>query len=591
MNMRRSTSTRQLRIFAIPLMLCATWLLDGTRLLQSSFSVDYQRLDIPNPQALHRFHGNENITAKPPSLQLERLHSSGPESNVQHNNDKKQNKSWYETSAAVQTLAAALATSLTPEEKQHWYETPEFQPYPPQIKCPSPKKFERRVSNITILPDYTEQQKKELHQQLDNMSSSTIRNAFKPWIEKGGFHPDLILHGKQVAMLVGIFNGKLHFWGKKMNSAKKLLLAEHLESVLEEFHKQGVKIPDVIFPYTIRSIPDDRFTKECARQSAVPPHLQEYYDTFPVAGIAMDPTIHTGVALMPNMYFGSMQVWDRYTRDLLEGGKADMPWNQRKKRVFWRGKVGKNLAANAPRLEALQAAARDSKRGSQRNMDIALTSGRDLLKEYTTNFTRSAPHTPQWMSRTYFLKVTKASGSQRTPHKKFTRYWGQLNLPGSSLGSYSKNLQNLWPTGAAVLIWNQTAVEFYYDSLKTGVTHVWVNETTIEPMTDKLFENNGELARLYGAVGREWFKEHLTSKAIVEYYRQWFHAWAALQRFTPTPDMVEDPCTCAGWADVGIQRSDGDGVLERCPYCAKYPINVRQGCLYMMGDSDKTLCH
>jgi hypothetical protein len=130
------------------------------------------------------------------------------------------------------------------------------------------------------------------------------------------------------------------------------------------------------------------------------------------------------------------------------------------------------------------------------------------------------------------------------------------------------------------MIWNQSAVEFYYDTLKTGVSHVWVNETTIEPMAAKLFSNGGELAQRMGAVGREWFKEHLTGKAIVDYYRQWFNAWAALQRFTPTPEMLVDPCTCAGWIDANGKSHDGG---KRCSFCSSYPPNVNRGCREMMG--------
>jgi hypothetical protein len=143
--------------------------------------------------------------------------------------------------------------------------------------------------------------------------------------------------------------------------------------------------------------------------------------------------------------------------------------------------------------------------------------------------------------------VTKCGETNKVPHAKFTNYWAHLNLPGRAMGSYSRNLQNLWPTGAAVMMWDQAAVEFYYDTLKSGVTHVWVNESTIEPMIDKLFKNSGELARLIGSVGRqEWFKKHLTMDAILDYYKHWFNAWALLQRSTLTPDMSPHACTCAG---------------------------------------------
>ena len=152
------------------------------------------------------------------------------------------------------------------------------------------------------------------------------------------------------------------------------------------------------------------------------------------------------------------------------------------------------------------------------------------------------------------------------PHSQFTGYQAHLNLPGSMKGSYSRNLQSLWPTGAAVMIWDQSAVEFYYDTLKPGVTHVWVNESNFEEMTRLVLSNDGKLAKLLGSASRQWFKKHLTGEAILDYYVQWFNAWGALQRFNPTPEMIPNACTCAGWAD---KKKKHDGV-KRCSWCGRY---------------------
>lgn len=576
----------------IPLLLLSTsWLIGGRKLL--GWSLFIEEVDLMEQPISHTEKMKNAITNQPimehqetrlgGKLVKQALASSGTVV------DKEEEKTtWYDASPTVQTLIEALDKSLSPEEKLHWYETPSFHPFPQKVECPSPIEFQHDGHNITEL-DLTDEQKDILRQQLEK-SSRTIRDAFMPWIDKGGFHPDLILHGGKVAGLhVGIFGGKLHFWAKESSmSAKEKLLAEHLESVLNEFRKQKIQIPDVIFPYSERSIPPNSFTRQCARISAVPQHLQDRYDAVPVAGIAMDPTIHTGVVLMPNMYFGNLQVWDRYTKLLRKGGQRDVAWNKRNKRVFWRGKVRKNLGANIPRLEALQAAARDVNTSSH-HLDIAFTSGCTSLEHFAYNVTRTSPLAPKWLPGDYFLNVTNCGGHMRTPHANFANYWAQLNLPGSSLGSYSKNLQNLWPTGAAVMIWNQTGVEeFYYDTLKSGITHVWVNETTLEPMAAKLFENNGELAQLMGKVGREWFTKHLTSRALLKYYRQWFNAWAALQRFNPAPDMLPDPCTCSGWIDADKKSHNG---IKRCPYCGPYPGSIKRGCNLMMGVHPRsTLC-
>lgn len=352
------------------------------------------------------------------------------------NNDK---TSWYTNNEAAKALQEEFARVLSPEELRHWHETPVFHPYPSKIPCPRPEKFEPLPFQVKLLDDLTSQEKNQLRQQLENGSSTTIRNAFMPWIDVG-FHPDLILHGgKQAGLTIGIFNGTLHFSGKNHKAQKVRLLAKHLESVLHEFHERGTEIPDVIFPYTVRSVPFDISTKQCAHLS-VPPHLQDRYNATPVAGIAMDPTIHTGVALMPNMYFGNLRVWDRYTKQLLDGGKADTAWNKRHQQVFWRGQIKQRLDANAPRLEALQAAARDKEAGNG-HLDIALTHGCHYLHRHAKKLTQSSSHSPKWTSRDYFLNVTKCSRRQQTPHAKYTSYWALLNLPGSTLGSYSKNLQ------------------------------------------------------------------------------------------------------------------------------------------------------
>lgn len=618
----------QLRLIAIPVILCATWFFDCRKLIDELLvprtsethvkgpkkdklrskrtpSQDPARLyqdEIQNviQQALGEYESDDDIESPASEDDVEPHSSSGgttsednvgpPDSNgtalengkVEYDYNEK-TSAWYASNKAVRALEEDLSTSLTEEEKKNWFTTPSFHPFPKKPNCPSPNKFVKSKINFKEL-DFTDEQQEKLRKELQQ-GSTTIRKAFEPWIEKGGFHPDLILHaGHEATLYVGIFNNNLYFSGGY--HSKVGLLAEHLESVLYEFRKQKVDIPDIVFPYSVRSIPSKSLTYECAKYSTVPEHLQDRYDTIPIACIAMDPTIHNGPALVPNMYFANLKVWDLYTKTLLQ--KFNVPWNERKKRVFWRGKVARKLEANIPRLEALQANARDVKT-STGHLDIALTSGCGFVKEYAKNVTQTSPLAPKWLPKDYFIKQTHCGGHMRTPHAQFPNYWAQLNLPGSSLGSYSKNLQNLFATGAAVMIWNQSAVEFYYDTLKPGITHVYVNETTIEPMAAKLFENKGKLAQLMGEVSKEWFEENLTSKAMLEYYRQWFQAWGALQRFKPTPEMLKDACTCSGWIDAGKDKKQSR--IKRCSFCAKYPIDVNKGCTEMMGmREDPSVC-
>jgi hypothetical protein len=406
---------------------------------------------------------------------------------------------WREHSDTVKALEKAVSAALTPEEQRLWYSAPTFAETVEKVseKCPKPVKFKKRRTLQET--DFTVAQQETLRKQLMK-GSATIREAFLPWIEKGGFHPDLILHSiDAMGLMVGIFDGKVYFGGTgdPKLKAKVRGLAEHLESVMDEFRKQKVDIPDIMFPYTAGSFASTKHTTRCAKYSLVPEHLQDRYDTMPAAGIAMDPAVHSGIALMPNMYFANIRVWHKYTKQLLAGGKADTPWNKRIKHVFWRGKVARKPFANLPRMAAIQAAARSAKNKSTW-LDVKLTSGCDFFEEYAKSINQTTPDSPPWMPPSQFLKLTECGPFNKVPHAKFSNYMAQLNLPGSAMASYSKNLQNLWPTGAAVMIWDQAAVEFYYDTLKPGVTHVWANETTIEPLAEKLFENNGELARLMG---------------------------------------------------------------------------------------------
>ena len=515
------------------------------------------------------------------------------------------------------------------EMMKHWY----ARPTPPTTihvppdgittNCSQPKLELKNWTSRRFFPDadvvetefFSQQQKHDLKQRLSSKngsSSKTIRDAFMPWIEKDGFDLDLILHAGNVMLsmedssgiFVGIFNGTVYFPNKEKyaTSAKALLLADHLESVMDMLRlREGIDnntIPDIIFPYALGSWPASQYThRNCAQQSLVPKHLWDRYDSAPVAGIAMDPNVHAGIALLPNMYFGDMQAYTEHMEKLLDGGDLDTNWSHRHNKVFWRGQISDDFESNLPRIQALQVVARNANR-KRSPFDIKVTKCKHLekmmmMQNHTTQESSSSPSsssTPPWLPTKDFLNLTKCSRRNNVPHSKFTNYQAHLNLPGSSKGSYSRNLQSLWPTGAAVLIWEQSAVEFYYDTLEAGVTHVWVNETNFESMTELILSDNGKLAKLLGSVARDWFQNHLSGDAILDYYVQWFQAWAALQRFVPTPEMISpNSCTCSGWVDTtkinNKNHHSGQGrPPPRCKWCAKYPRDKQTSYKNLMGE-------
>ena len=54
-----------------------------------------------------------------------------------------------------------------------------------------------------------------------------------------------------------------------------------------------------------------------------------------------------------------------------------------------------------------------------------------------------------------------------------------LNLPGSTSGSYSRNLNHLWSLDSVVLLWRDGVKEWYYPALEHGVTHLDVDKTDL----------------------------------------------------------------------------------------------------------------
>ena len=48
----------------------------------------------------------------------------------------------------------------------------------------------------------------------------------------------------------------------------------------------------------------------------------------------------------------------------------------------------------------------------------------------------------------------------------YTKFKMLMHLPGSTTGSYSRNLNKLWACGSVVLYWAHSAYEHYYPGLE-----------------------------------------------------------------------------------------------------------------------------
>merc|ERR1719182_640956 len=80
--------------------------------------------------------------------------------------------------------------------------------------------------------------------------------------------------------------------------------------------------------------------------------------------------------------------------------------------------------------------------------------------------------------------------------ENYTRYKYVLNLPGSTSGSYSRNLNHLWSLDSVVMLWRDGVKEWYYPALAHGVTHLDVNKTDLVKSVRGLEADPGKASKL-----------------------------------------------------------------------------------------------
>ena len=101
------------------------------------------------------------------------------------------------------------------------------------------------------------------------------------------------------------------------------------------------------------------------------------------------------------------------------------------------------------------------------------------------------------------FKGGEAQDVNHTAPVDYAKYRILAHFPGSTSGSYSRNLNHLWAMGAPVMIWDHPAQEHYYAALADGVTHVVFNATTATGVAERLLRHNkGITKRLRQGAGR-----------------------------------------------------------------------------------------
>ena len=135
------------------------------------------------------------------------------------------------------------------------------------------------------------------------------------------------------------------------------------------------------------------------------------------------------------------------------------------------------------------------------------------------------------------------------------------HLPGSTEGSYSRNLQVALGTGAVVLVWESPFFEFYYRQLREGTHFVAVNASTVLGRVQWLASHDGQ-AQAIGAASLAWFRAHLRGADIQAYWLELLRAYAALQRFQP--QLPPNACTCAAKRRLPVPGRARPVTVARC---------------------------
>ena len=147
---------------------------------------------------------------------------------------------------------------------------------------------------------------------------------------------------------------------------------------------------------------------------------------------------------------------------------------------------------------------------------------------------------------------------------------------GQTGGSYSRNLNHLWATGAIVLLWDTPIVEWYYPGLETGATHLVVNAASAPEALDKANADPDALEALR-AGARQVDDEHVCASCLADYFRRVFDA---IRERVSYHLVLDDPSTILRLAEsegacdafyeaVVVRRVEAEGV---------YHDRVRRGC-------------
>ena len=165
----------------------------------------------------------------------------------------------------------------------------------------------------------------------------------------------------------------------------------------------------------------------------------------------------------------------------------------------------------------------------------------------------------------------------RTGHvakENFTLFKYVLNLPGSSSGSYSRNLNHLWFLQSVVLLWKAPFVEWYYPALRNGETHVDVDHRSLADAVREL-EAHPEKAAAILKNAKRVDAELVCPNCIARYLRL---AIERVRKRFQLSKVLDDPCAAREFfaRTLNCSRLDLFEVLPTARQPGAYDIDGRR---------------
>ena len=197
--------------------------------------------------------------------------------------------------------------------------------------------------------------------------------------------------------------------------------------------------------------------------------------------------------MVPNPY------WD-FGATLAAAAQAT-PWARRDSRPFWRGSLRRpKRGCEADSGNYVRFLAMTLTVGHPRHFDVKATSMPPAYANESLLRRQACVDLDGVLGRArvphILANLDRALDTQIREDAYYTKFKMLVHLPGSTTGSYSRNLNKLWACGSVVLYWNHSAYEHYYAGLEDGRTHLIVNVTTAKDAAERVLSDEALAARL-----------------------------------------------------------------------------------------------